>query len=152
MSRWLKCVLARLILWAVEIWHAELERDAELPSADGSADYQTLTAAPSRSSRWPAVRLAHLLQHPRCELCGNESHLEVHHVEPFHLAPERELDPANLITLCEQSPALKGLNCHLFAGHLGSWSAINPRVRPFSLRVRSTLFGDAKPGVVDLGK
>ena len=84
-----------------------------------------------RSPQWRAVRRAFLREHPVCELCGNTIRLNVHHVEPFHLAPEKELDPANLITLCEgsQVPDLFGLNCHLWAGHLGNWESINPRVR-----------------------
>lgn len=36
-----------------------------------------------------------------------------------------ELDPENLITLCE-GPAF---NCHLFFGHLRNWSSHNPDVR-----------------------
>jgi hypothetical protein len=84
-----------------------------------------------RSSQWPAVRRAFLRQNPRCLLCGNDRSLNVHHVEPYHTHPERELDPTNLITLCERSevPDLFGLNCHQWAGHLGNWSSVNPRVR-----------------------
>ena len=84
-----------------------------------------------RSPQWPAVRRAFLRQNPRCVLCGNEHNLNVHHVEPYHLKPERELDPTNLITLCEKSEVadLFGLNCHQWAGHLGNWEAFNPRVR-----------------------
>lgn len=86
-----------------------------------------------RSALWPAVRREHLRQKPVCELCGNRDpeDIEVHHVEPFHTHPERELDPTNLVTLCERSPVLQQLNCHLWAGHLGAWRAINPRVRAF---------------------
>ena len=54
-----------------------------------------------RSDQWPKVRKTHLASHPTCELCGGEKKLEVHHMRPFHLHPELELEPSNLITLCE---------------------------------------------------
>lgn len=78
-----------------------------------------------RSSHWPAVRNAFLNDHPTCAVCGTTKDLEVHHVRPVHLYPERELDPNNLITLCEH-PAR---NHHLLFGHLLSFSAFNPHVR-----------------------
>jgi predicted HNH restriction endonuclease len=51
--------------------------------------------------------------------------LEVHHVKPFHLFPQLELDPANLMTLCED-----GGNCHFMVGHLKDWRRYNPKARP----------------------
>lgn len=82
--------------------------------------------AARRSSKWPTVRKHHLLANPCCAVCGGSEKLEVHHKRPFHLQPELELDPGNLITLCE---ALKGgANCHLLFGHLGNFKAFNPDV------------------------
>jgi hypothetical protein len=52
--------------------------------------------------------------------------LEVHHIKPFHLHPELELEPKNLITLCENKS--DGVNCHLLFGHLGSFRSFNVRV------------------------
>ena len=80
----------------------------------------------SRSSQWPKVRLAHLATQPTCAVCGGKSKLQVHHRVPFHLNPALELDPTNLITLCESGKG--GVNCHLFFGHLGNFSAFNPQV------------------------
>jgi len=40
---------------------------------------------------------------------------------PFHIEPERELDPANLMTLCQ--------DCHLYIGHLKDWTRHNPHAR-----------------------
>lgn len=57
--------------------------------------------------------------------CGNEKNLEVHHIQPFHLQPELELDQSNLITLCEAI----GADCHLRQGHLGNWKGCNPNIR-----------------------
>lgn len=94
-----------------------------------------------RSPKWTKVRKQHLREHPRCELCGTESDLEVHHIEPFHRRPELELVPENLITLCEKSqdPDMLGLNCHLCVGHLGDWSSINPRVKKLCAKLRPVI-------------
>lgn len=79
-----------------------------------------------RSSSWPAMRKQHLQLHPACEVCGGSAKLEVHHIRPFHLHPELELDPANLITLCEANKG--GANCHLLFGHLGNFKSFNVNV------------------------
>lgn len=79
-----------------------------------------------RSSQWPKARAAHLALWPSCALCGGETALEVHHVVPFHRDASKELDPTNLITLCESGRG--GVNCHLFAGHLGNYKSDNPTV------------------------
>lgn len=92
-----------------------------------------------RSSQWPAVRRAHLKDHPKCELCDGVKFLEVHHIEPFHLNPAMELDPENLITLCENKKG--GVNCHLLFGHLGSYRSFNINVRSDSAQWKTRLKG-----------
>ena len=82
--------------------------------------------SPTRSSRWPKVRNEHLQKHPVCEVCGGVKNLNVHHIKPYNHYPELELDPNNLITLCEAEK--KGVNCHLWFGHLGNFKNINPNV------------------------
>ncbi|KVV12424.1 hypothetical protein [Burkholderia ubonensis] len=77
-----------------------------------------------RSPHWPAVRRRHLELHPTCEVCGGKTHLQVHHRRPFHLHPDLELEPTNLITLCEAP----GHNCHLVFGHLLNFRSFNPDV------------------------
>ena len=77
-----------------------------------------------RSPQWPKARKAHLETEPKCAWCGSTKSLEVHHIRPFHLHPELELDPSNLITLCESDE-----KCHLSKGHLGSWKQENPDIR-----------------------
>lgn len=84
------------------------------------------TVEKPRSSRWPAVRKAWLALHPVCAVCGGVKKVEVHHKEPFHLFPEKELDPKNFITLCESKG--NGVNCHLFFGHLGNFKQYNDLV------------------------
>ena len=92
---------------------------------DAAKGKHPVTAA--RSGHWSTVRKQHLVLHPVCELCGGSEDLEVHHVRPFHLHPDLELDPDNLITLCEAKK--DGVNCHLFAGHLGNFRSFNVDVR-----------------------
>lgn len=74
-----------------------------------------------RSGRWPALKNKHLKAHPTCEVCGRKGELNVHHKIPVHIDPSKELDPGNLITLCEG----KTMNCHLWCGHLGYWPSFN---------------------------
>src|SRR4051812_45845105 len=80
-----------------------------------------------RSSRWPHVRAEFLKKNPHCKACGGQKKLEVHHIRPFHEAPELELDEANLIPLCESWN--HGINCHLAIGHNGSYRRSDPNVR-----------------------
>jgi hypothetical protein len=77
-----------------------------------------------RSSLWPSVRNEHLSKWACCEICAATSKLRVHHIKPYHLFPELELEGSNLITLCESWKM--GLNCHLLVGHLGNYRHINP--------------------------
>lgn len=80
-----------------------------------------------RSSKWPGVRKAHLKANPTCAVCSGKKKLEVHHINPFHLHKELELDPTNFITLCENKA--DGVNCHLAVGHLGSFKSFNVEVQ-----------------------
>lgn len=78
-----------------------------------------------RSSKWSWTRKQHLLKEPRCQWCGGKLDLEVHHIEPFHIKPERELDDNNLLTLCEHGKK----DCHLKHGHYGYWKTFNPTIK-----------------------
>lgn len=79
-----------------------------------------------RSGKWPTVRSKHLLLNDKCAVCGSVKSLEVHHIVPFHVDPSKELDPNNLITLCETKN--NGVNCHLLFGHLGNYKCYNNTV------------------------
>jgi len=79
---------------------------------------------PQRSPEWASVRKEHLKNNPKCAICEGTKQLNVHHIKPFHLHPELELEPTNLITLCEC--ASYGIICHLLVGHLGDYKNINP--------------------------
>lgn len=78
--------------------------------------------AKPRSPQWPAVEKAHLAREPVCQVCGGQHGLNVHHKKPFHLFPELELEPSNLITLCNAK------RCHITFGHGGDFQAWNPGV------------------------
>ena len=75
----------------------------------------------NRSPEWSYVRKQHLLTQPFCQACGKKEKLEVHHIEPYHINPSRELDPTNLITLCSKY-------CHLTFGHLMDYKSWNKEV------------------------
>lgn len=79
-----------------------------------------------RSTKWPAVRKTFLKLHPNCSVCGGKKKLEAHHKMPFHLNPALELNPENLIALCENKN--DGVNCHLLVGHLGCFKSFNADV------------------------
>jgi len=89
-----------------------------------------------RSKDWPKVRAAHLKKQPRCMACGSGKNLAVHHKQPFQWFPQLELDPENLITLCEGDT----LNCHLWLGHCGNFAKwYNPKVVESAKRFRDML-------------
>lgn len=87
-------------------------------------DVGAFFAGVPRSGKWPGVRSRHLLENPACRACGKKKLLNVHHITPFHVRPELELEPTNLITLCE-TPSH---NCHFMFGHGLDWRAYNPNV------------------------
>lgn len=70
---------------------------------------------------WSKVRKEHLTENNFCAACGRDKKLEVHHIEPVHLNPDKELDPSNLITLCDDP-------CHLLFGHLMNYKSWNKDV------------------------
>lgn len=78
-----------------------------------------------RSPKWRRFRDEFVKQNPFCAACGGTTKLEVHHIKPFHLHPELELDYANLIVLCESR---RSLSCHFLFGHLLNWTNVNPDV------------------------
>ena len=88
----------------------------------------------ARSPEWHRVAREHLLHEPACVVCGYRGDgLQVHHIKPFHLHPSLELDPRNLVTLCEVS----GRDHHLLIGHLDEWESYNVDVRDDARRFHS---------------
>ena len=86
--------------------------------------------AHARSPHWPAVEQAFRKVHPQCVAClvPNTS-VQIHHQFPFHYCialgrPDLELDPRNLITLCE-GPDPTSPAHHELIGHLADWASAN---------------------------
>lgn len=78
----------------------------------------------NRSPQWPGVERKFRKTQSTCAACGCTTRIQVHHVKPFHMHPELELDPSNLISLC------MGPNeCHLKIGHGDNFKDANPNVR-----------------------
>jgi hypothetical protein len=99
------------------------------------------TIGRGRSPHWPAVEKAFRKIHPQCVACLVKSvaHVQIHHRFPFHYCvalgrPDLELDPRNLITLCEwKSPAP---NHHLLIGHLDNFQSSNLAVAEDAITFR----------------
>ena len=73
-----------------------------------------------RSPDWRDFRNEHVKDY--CEFCLKDNlPLEVHHIQPFHLFPELELDPDNVVTGCRP--------CHLKFFNLGSFRSYNIDVK-----------------------
>jgi 5-methylcytosine-specific restriction endonuclease McrA len=70
-----------------------------------------------RSRLWSRMRSQFLKLSPKCTACDSDRGLEVHHIRPFHLHPELELEASNLVTLCKY--------CHLVIGHLRDYTYYN---------------------------
>lgn len=98
---------------------------------------QLQAVAKGRSSKWPAVRADHLRREPTCVACGSNEYLNVHHVKPFSLFPELELQNTDdqLVTLCERPTR----NCHLIWGHGGNFKLWNPTARRDAMQYRQLL-------------
>ena len=84
-----------------------------------------------RSPKWPRTQDKHLKKFPTCAACGGTANLNVHHKKPFHLFPELELEPTNLITLCMDGDK----DCHIKIGHGGNFKAYNPEVAEDAAKV-----------------
>ncbi len=57
-----------------------------------------------------------LPENSECAWCGRNKKLEVHHIEPVSVSPDKADDPTNMIMLCRK-PA-----CHQILGHNGNFA------------------------------
>ena len=64
-----------------------------------ASQFRATLCGAKRSSKWGSLEKKILSEHPVCEVCGTNKHLQVHHIKPFHLYPELELDENNLIVV-----------------------------------------------------
>lgn len=82
-----------------------------------------------RSKHWRKAKKEYYSKHGRkCSFCGTTKKVELHHILPFHLFPDLELDEKNLIPLCDGGGKYGMRSCHFFA-HLGDWKKFNPNIR-----------------------
>lgn len=72
-----------------------------------------------RSPKWSSLRDRFTKEKKRCAISGLETDLEVHHVKPFHLFPDLELEWDNLCLLTRP--------IHYLVGHCCKWSYYNAR-------------------------
>ncbi len=79
-----------------------------------------LVVGATRSAQWQPLRTKVLTHYKECQACRGDESLEVHHIVPFQVAPERELVLGNLLVLCR--------DCHYQLGHLRDWRSWNPTV------------------------
>jgi hypothetical protein len=100
------------------------------------------TIGRGRSPHWPAVEKAFRKVHPQCVCCLVKSitHIQIHHRFPFHYCvalgrPDLELDPRNLITLCEAAGSTSPQH-HLLIGHLDNFKSSNIDVAEDSITFR----------------
>jgi hypothetical protein len=77
-------------------------------------------ASADRSGQWRTFR-NNLVKNAKCAICGSSKNLQAHHKKPFKDFPELELDPDNIVILCENP----NRNCHFVFGHLFNWSHYN---------------------------
>ena len=98
--------------------------------ADGErVDAQVTNALWSspRSGRWRALRNEMVREHPRCFVCGAPTTV-IHHLRPFGVDHDGELNRMNLIWYCDR--------CHLFVGHLCCFRAWNTNCRNDSVEMK----------------
>lgn len=105
------------------------------PTTDHGAEIASAHGL-KRSDKWPEEEQAFKKDHPTCAACDSTL-VQVHHVLPFHFCillgrPDLELDPRNLITLCEKEKGQEAQDHHLLLGHLDDFQSYNKDVRDFA--------------------
>jgi 5-methylcytosine-specific restriction protein A len=78
-----------------------------------------LIGGPPRNPHWRSFCKECVVAHPYCAACGSTKFLVGHHKKPFHLYPDLEMSPENILILCQGDVC----NCHFVFGHNFSWLA-----------------------------
>lgn len=76
------------------------------------------TFGATRAKGWRRFREANIENY--CRYCDSFVLLELHHIIPFNVAPEKELDKDNVVTLCRW--------CHFKLGHFCDWWSWNENI------------------------
>lgn len=77
--------------------------------------YVTRNARAAWATRTAMKTFSEQPENRECAWCGRKGSLEVHHIHPVSVAPDKAADPGNMIMLCRK-PA-----CHLVIGHDGDF-------------------------------
>lgn len=114
-----------------------------IKKVDHGHDEAMRTIGVGRSSHWPKVEKTFRAVHPQCACCIVKSvkHIQIHHRFPFHYCialgrPDLELDPRNLITLCEWPSHHSSPDHHELIGHLANWKSSNLEVADDAISFR----------------
>lgn len=119
-------LISALLLWGFFCYYSGKEKNI----SGGQNTTVIEQGASLRSPQWQTLRKYYLISNPRCEACGARIDLEVHHIKPFHLFPEHELNWGNLITLCSRH--------HFELGHKGNWKDYNLEVKEDSKKIKDS--------------
>lgn len=72
------------------------------------SDYARHSKHITSTRRWQVLRQQILERDGwKCRSCGERRRLEIDHIQPVRLAPEKAFDPSNLQTLCGRCHARK---------------------------------------------
>jgi len=83
-------------------------------------------------SDWRRVRNSYYRDNPACAACGYHKDIQVHHVVPWHAAPELRYTYSNLVSLCQP--------CHFRFGHFCDWRKWNPRILNLCTVTTTTIY------------
>lgn len=96
-----------------------------------SSEDETLLQILHSEIEWRRARNLYISHHNKCEMCGINTKLEVHHVVPYHVSVELRYSQHNLITLCHE--------CHFRFGHGRNWKKSNPGIRSLAATATENL-------------
>jgi 5-methylcytosine-specific restriction endonuclease McrA len=89
-----------------------------------------------RSTKWRSVRNDIINVCGFCAACHASKNLEVHHIIPFNLRPDLELNYDNLMVLCK--------HCHLTFGHYNDYRFYNANVKNDSVMFSLMMISNKK--------
>lgn len=93
-----------------------------------------------RDPRFPARERDFLRRHPACVGCGRPA-TTAHHVIPFHVRPDLEMDEGNWAAVEK--------DCHYVIGHQRNWRKWNDRFWETVAELRAGARGPLRPPAED---
>lgn len=136
--------LSAMMLSESEAWADAAARIRQRETMQAAAELRPeMCLSLPRSPQWPHFRERIIADRGgKCELSGETTDLEAHHIIPFHFGvlldrPRIELDPRNIFVL-SGAP----INYHLLLGHLGCFTSFNLNVRNMARFARVDVMAD----------